>query len=75
MIGHNLLEGKLVNLPKPLAVIHRNAATAEDAMDVDHASQNTPSWDMVAIVKRKIVFSKRPMPIVGLAVNAGVLGK
>ncbi|KAJ7145125.1 Ctf8-domain-containing protein [Mycena crocata] len=71
-IGHHLLEGKVVQLPKPLAVLRR--VTSEDvhpdAMDCDPiASQGeTPastSWDAIAIIKRKIVFSKRPMPIVG----------
>ncbi|KAJ7679116.1 hypothetical protein DFH06DRAFT_1165758 [Mycena polygramma] len=28
-------------------------------------STSTVSWDAIAVIKRKIVFSKRPMPIVG----------
>lgn len=75
MIGHHLLEGKLVNLPKPLAVLHRNdpplggdgAQTRPgEAMEVDEPRDaGSKSWDVVAIVKRKMVFSKRPMPVVG----------
>ena len=76
MIGHHLLEGKLVNLPKPLAVLQRrdaaslNEAEGDSAMDVDEESERTtkartPSWDIVAVVKRKMVFAKRPMPVVG----------
>ena len=38
-------------------------------MDVDDREQSSngsaTSWDIVAVVKRKMVFSKRPMPIVG----------
>jgi chromosome transmission fidelity protein 8 len=38
-------------------------------MEHVNTSQGSPAkaagWDVVAIVKRKIVFSTRPMPIVG----------
>ncbi|EIN09965.1 hypothetical protein PUNSTDRAFT_65900 [Punctularia strigosozonata HHB-11173 SS5] len=79
MIGYHLLEGKLVNLSKPLAVLHLPGADARPsmpsgaAMDVDSESNHSKegvAWNMVAIVKRKIVFSKRPMPIVGLGSSA-----
>ncbi|KAI0666076.1 Ctf8-domain-containing protein [Trametes maxima] len=76
LIGHHLLEGKLMNLPKPLAVLHRKdhgSPSSEDAMVVDNDDpeyerpklEATKSWDIVAVVKRKMVFSKRPMPMVG----------
>ncbi|KAJ7878835.1 chromosome transmission fidelity protein 8 [Mycena olivaceomarginata] len=73
MVGHHLLEGKIVLLPKPLAVLRR-AAESDVAMECDSSSEpqlsgvsetSTVSWDAIAVVKRKIVFSKRPMPIVG----------
>ncbi|KAF8145436.1 Ctf8-domain-containing protein [Mycena galopus ATCC 62051] len=76
-VGHHLLEGKVTQLPKPLAVLRRVAgAESDDAMDCDNApadgsesqgaeASTTVSWDAIAVVKRKIVFSKRPMPIVG----------
>lgn len=72
-IGHNLLEGKLVNLPKPLAVMRKagkNGTGAEDDLTQDsqgglYESGSTTSWDIVAVVKRKMVFAKRPMPMVG----------
>jgi chromosome transmission fidelity protein 8 len=31
------------------------------------STKNTVGWDVVAVVKRKIIFSKRPMPVVGRA--------
>ncbi|KAJ6561976.1 Ctf8-domain-containing protein [Mycena capillaripes] len=81
MIGHHLLEGKVAQLPKSLAVLQRVQAADPgpdlDAMECDidsnddgtdgsqKAESATVSWDAIAVVKRKIVFSKRPMPIVG----------
>lgn len=72
MIGHHLLEGKVAQLPKPLAVLQRVPSIDQDAMELDYdpdelqaGEVSTVSWDAIAVVKRKIVFSKRPMPIVG----------
>ncbi|KAJ6610699.1 Ctf8-domain-containing protein [Mycena sp. CBHHK59/15] len=71
MIGHHLLEGKIAVLPKPLAVLHRMPGESDpDAMECDaelssQVVETAVSWDAIAIIKRKIVFSKRPMPIVG----------
>lgn len=52
---------------------HEDGREGDDmeTMDVDGESQGnsavkTVEWDVVAVVKRKIVFSKRPMPIVNL---------
>ncbi|KAL5504223.1 hypothetical protein ACEPAH_8297 [Sanghuangporus vaninii] len=66
LIGHNLLEGKIVNLAKPLAVLRKKD---DDLMQVDGESSQEDTgraceYDMVAIVKRKVLFSKRPMPVV-----------
>lgn len=66
-----------MNLPKPLAVMHRgtrnSADVAEDLGEEDsqsiESSSNAPSWDVVAVVKRKMVFAKRPMPMVGRPSN------
>ncbi|KAI1790664.1 Ctf8-domain-containing protein [Ganoderma leucocontextum] len=75
-IGYHRLEGKLVNLNKPLAVLHRHDSQPPDdedaGMEVDEdedegrvgKTTEAKSWDMIAIVKRKMVFSKRPMPVV-----------
>ena len=87
-IGHHLLEGKVVTLPKPLAVLLRSKPDLKrvdrEARDHDQddddlimmdcdgdpeveKSRDAPTvgWNVEAIVKRKIVFSRRPMPIVG----------
>lgn len=71
LIGYHLLEGKLVNLPKPIAILHRppplESSSANDDCIPDDGEDKTPptSWDIVAVVKRKMVFAKRPMPMVG----------
>ncbi|KAH9915105.1 uncharacterized protein B0H18DRAFT_1042547 [Fomitopsis serialis] len=68
LIGHHLLEGKLVNLPKPLASSNKVVADALDTIpdgDVSPRLAQPTSWDVIAVVKRKMVFSRRPMPMVG----------
>ncbi|KAG1725385.1 Ctf8-domain-containing protein [Suillus lakei] len=72
IIGHHLLEGKVVSLPKPLGVMHRKETSKRhgclrdgaDSISVEDASNPGVSWGIIAVVKKKIVFSKRPMPIV-----------
>ncbi|KAI0342678.1 hypothetical protein BDW22DRAFT_1357137 [Trametopsis cervina] len=68
LIGHHLLEGKLVNLAKPLAVMHKTStAPSESSEDVlrEGEPESSPEWNIIAVVKRKMVFAKRPMPMVG----------
>ncbi|KAG5337286.1 hypothetical protein C0989_009932 [Termitomyces sp. Mn162] len=84
LVGHHLLEGKISNIAKPLAVLLRSrtvsnvilsgtegAGQDDDVEILVHNDQevlltNDVEWDMIALVKRKIVFSKRPMPVVNL---------
>ncbi|TFK49386.1 hypothetical protein OE88DRAFT_422511 [Heliocybe sulcata] len=75
LIGHHLLEGKLVTLQKPLAVLRRAAPTINSASHNDEHEEKGEGrrYDMLAIVRRKIVFSKRPIPVVNAAaVKAGM---
>ncbi|KAI0695400.1 Ctf8-domain-containing protein [Cytidiella melzeri] len=67
LIGHHLLEGKLVNLAKPLGVMHKTSGKFDEGVDALHevGSSPPPEWDIVAVVRRKMVFAKRPMPMVG----------
>ena len=81
-IGHHLLEGKLVSLPKPLAVLHRttpappsdpsapfttstSVSVSYDSPAVYPATRPPPTYTIAAIVRKKLVFARRPMPIVG----------
>ncbi|TDL25684.1 hypothetical protein BD410DRAFT_716936 [Rickenella mellea] len=80
-IGHHLLEGKVVKLPKPLAVLYKRQASTPGALD-DPSREDSGSdvgYDVVGVVKRKLIFSKRPIPIVSTpsvssAVNGGESG-
>jgi chromosome transmission fidelity protein 8 len=70
VIGHHLLEGKVVNLPKPLGVLHKDVCvvssdrhTPDESAGSNSEGSEQVSWNVVAVVKKKIVFSKRPMPI------------
>jgi chromosome transmission fidelity protein 8 len=63
-----------VNLSKPLAVLAkkspRNPEAAKDSRATSASEDDITtevSYDVVALVKRKLLFSKRPMPIVGQA--------
>ena len=66
LIGHHLLEGKPASLPKPLAILEKVSPPSqeEDCSDgMDGRCDDQVRWKIVAVVKRKIVFSKRPMPV------------
>jgi chromosome transmission fidelity protein 8 len=88
-IGHHLLEGKIVSLPKPLAVLQRICAPPSasasasppppdedgdvdvgDNTDTKDSNKSRPvatSYAIRTLVRKKIVFSKRPTPMVGLS--------
>ncbi|KAH8831377.1 Ctf8-domain-containing protein [Flagelloscypha sp. PMI_526] len=87
-IGHNLLEGKIVSMPKPYGIMVKGKRPIRDVpleddeekMDVDIGESKVKAqsevepvpWNIQAIVKRKILFSKRPVPIVGKSSMSGV---
>ncbi|KAI7883962.1 hypothetical protein K492DRAFT_235043 [Lichtheimia hyalospora FSU 10163] len=76
-LGHHRLEGKKVKLPKPLAVIHKRVESGSkdnQVMDVDNeqdtTTEPTSTYDTVAILREKFVFSQRPL----LQVQPGLRG-
>ncbi|KAF8312535.1 hypothetical protein DL93DRAFT_2059925 [Clavulina sp. PMI_390] len=89
-IGNHLLEGTIQNLSKPLGVIVKSASSGDGPglriprvrARADEMDSSTTSYDIVAVVKKKIVFSKRPIPIVpshlrgigSVSVNASTAG-
>ncbi|KAH7884472.1 Ctf8-domain-containing protein [Phlebopus sp. FC_14] len=63
LIGHHLLEGAVVNLPQPLGVLQKDVHKQGESSDAEPGENEQRAWKITAVVKKKIVFSKRPMPI------------
>ncbi|TFK28148.1 hypothetical protein FA15DRAFT_89262 [Coprinopsis marcescibilis] len=71
-IGHHLLEGKIATINKPLAVMHRphdggsmdvDEDTQGDGPGIKSSGSQRLGWTILGVVRKKIIFSKRPMPI------------
>jgi chromosome transmission fidelity protein 8 len=57
VIGQHVLDGKMVELDKPLLVMRKRPADAT----------STTSYQVECLVKRKLLFHKRSKPIVNCA--------
>ena len=57
VIGQHILDGKMVELEKPLLVMRKRQANG----------MNGTSYDVECVIKRKLLFHKRSKPIVQYA--------
>ena len=75
VIGPHFLEGKIVSLPTPLAVMEKKKSPSDDRMsemDVDgdeDREEGGVEWQISTVVRKKVVFSKRPMPLLNRPVS------
>ncbi|KAF0731087.1 hypothetical protein Ae201684P_011701 [Aphanomyces euteiches] len=56
LIGTHLLEGKVVKLGKPMAIMRKKAID-------DNSTEQTKAYTVVGIARKKLVFSTRPKPV------------
>lgn len=76
LIGHHVLYGRVVNLDKPMVLLKKSVtklATDEWAMsesenssmsDDTSESKSRTDYLIEAVIKQKLLFNKRPRPIV-----------
>ncbi|KAH8862420.1 Chromosome transmission fidelity protein 8 like [Schistosoma japonicum] len=57
LIGHHVLHGKVVALEKPMLVTRKNT------------TGSSVSYDIVSVVRRKLLFKTRPKPIISCTSN------
>ena len=73
IIGHHLLTGRVTELEKPLAVLAKRSPQAPElAQDLGKTveerygqeSGGGTEYEIVALVRRKLIFKNRPKPII-----------
>jgi len=64
IIGHQLLDGKLVDMERPFVVVNRNNIARPSECPVVSGRSESTSLVVNGVVRRKVVFKLRPKPIV-----------
>jgi len=72
--GPHLLEGKIVSLPTPLAIMKKKSPSDDQmsGMDADEGENREEAgveWQIWAVVRKKVVFATRPMPVLNRPIS------
>ena len=63
VLGHHLLTGKVLKLCNPIAVFAKQTRANDSTLSESDMSEKTFDYEVIALVKKKIVFASRPKPI------------